>query len=51
VLFNDALADNTPLWNLVKESITQDVLSAIADEHAKGRISLWEPRIWTRDGR
>lgn len=40
VLFNDALADNTPLWNLVKKNITQDILDAIAAEHAKGRILL-----------
>ncbi len=40
VLFDDALADNTPLWNLVKKNITQDVLNAIAAEHAKGRILL-----------
>ena len=40
VLFADALADNTPLWNLVRKYITQDVLDAIAAEHAKGRILL-----------
>ena len=40
VLFDDALADNTPLWNLIRKNITQDVLDAIAAEHAKGRILL-----------
>ena len=40
VLFKDARSDNEPLWNLVKKHITQDMLAAIAAEHAKGRILL-----------
>jgi predicted acylesterase/phospholipase RssA len=40
VLFKDARSDNEPLWNLVKKHITQDMLTAIAAEHAKGRILL-----------
>ncbi|NTW60086.1 MAG: patatin family protein [Nitrospirae bacterium] len=39
-LFKDARSDNEPLWNLVKKHITQDMLAAIAAEHAKGRILL-----------
>jgi predicted acylesterase/phospholipase RssA len=37
---NDAMADNTPLKNLVKKYIDQDVLDAIAAEDAKGRMLL-----------
>jgi predicted acylesterase/phospholipase RssA len=40
VLTNDAMADNTPLKNLVKKYINQDVLDAIAAEDAKGRMLL-----------
>jgi Patatin-like phospholipase len=40
VLFDDAMADNTPLRNLVKKYVTQDVVDAVAAEHAKGRILL-----------
>ncbi|HEY1250114.1 MAG TPA: patatin-like phospholipase family protein [Thermoanaerobaculia bacterium] len=40
VLYNDALADNAPLQKLVKKSVTQDMLDAIAAEHEKGRILL-----------
>ncbi len=39
-LFKDALADNSPLWNLVKKHINQEMLAAIAAEHAKGRMLL-----------
>ena len=39
-LFNDALADNTPLWRLIKHHITPQLLSAIAAEHARGRLLL-----------
>jgi predicted acylesterase/phospholipase RssA len=40
VVTNDAMADNTPLKNLVKKSVDQEVLQAIAAEHAKGRMLL-----------
>jgi predicted acylesterase/phospholipase RssA len=40
VLYGDAMADTTPLWNLVKKYMTQDIVDAIAAEHAKGRILL-----------
>jgi predicted acylesterase/phospholipase RssA len=40
VLTNDAMTDNTPLKNLVKKYINQDVLDAIAAEDAKGRMLL-----------
>jgi predicted acylesterase/phospholipase RssA len=40
VMTNDAMADNTPLKNLVKKNIDQGMLDAIAVEHAKGRMLL-----------
>ena len=40
VVTNDAMADNTPLKKLVRKTINQDVLDAIAAEHAKGRMLL-----------
>jgi predicted acylesterase/phospholipase RssA len=40
VLYNDAVADNAPLQKLVKKSVTQEMLDAIAAEHDKGRILL-----------
>lgn len=39
-LFDDALADNTPLQRLVKKYITEDMLKEIAQEHARGRLLL-----------
>ncbi len=39
-LFEDALADNAPLKKLVAKYVTPDMLTAIAAEHAKGRILL-----------
>ena len=39
-LFNDALADNAPLQQLVAKYVTADMLKAIAVENAKGRILL-----------
>lgn len=38
--FGDAMADTTPLYELVKRSVTQEMLDAIAAEHEKGRILL-----------
>jgi predicted acylesterase/phospholipase RssA len=40
VMTNDAMADNTPLKNLVKKNIDQAMLRAIAAEDAKGRMLL-----------
>ena len=40
VLYNDALADNAPLRKLVKKSVTQEMVDAIAAEHDKGRVLL-----------
>ena len=40
LLTNDAMADNTPLKHLVKKYIDQEVLEAIAAEHARGRMLL-----------
>ena len=40
VMTNDAMADNTPLKNLVKKNIDQAMLDAIAAEDAKGRMLL-----------
>ena len=40
VVTNDAMADNTPLKNLVKKNIDQAMLDAIAAEDAKGRMLL-----------
>jgi predicted acylesterase/phospholipase RssA len=40
VLYGDAMADTTPLWNLVGKYVTQEMLDAIAAEHEKGRVLL-----------
>jgi hypothetical protein len=37
-IFNDALADNAPLRELVARFVTPEMLREIAAEHAKGRI-------------
>ena len=39
-LFDDALADNLPLKQLVEVNITQEVIDAIAAESRKGRLLL-----------
>jgi predicted patatin/cPLA2 family phospholipase len=39
-LFNDALADNRPLWGLVEKAMTQKMLDEIAVEYKKGRLFL-----------
>jgi predicted acylesterase/phospholipase RssA len=36
-LTSDAMADTSPLWDLVRKHFTQDLLADIAREHAKGR--------------
>jgi len=37
---NDAMADNKPLWELVKKAVTQKMLDEIAAEYKKGRLLL-----------
>jgi hypothetical protein len=39
-LFDDAMADNAPLRGLVRRLVNQQMLEAIAVEHAKGRVLL-----------
>jgi predicted acylesterase/phospholipase RssA len=39
-IFDDALADNAPLWKLLSRYVDQDLLDAIAAEHEKGRILI-----------
>jgi predicted patatin/cPLA2 family phospholipase len=40
VMYGDAMADTAPLWNLVRKYMTQQMVDAIAAEHAKGRVLL-----------
>lgn len=37
-IFDDALADNAPLWRLVSKYVNQELLDEIAAEYRKGRI-------------
>lgn len=37
-IFDDAMADNAPLWRLVEKHVDQPLLDAIAAEYAKGRF-------------
>jgi len=54
ILWEDSVADNTPLKELVSKYITPELLDAIAIEHAKGRrlfvastnMDREEPVIW-----
>jgi Patatin-like phospholipase len=39
-LFNDAMADNYPLWRLIGKAVTQTMLDAIGAEYKKGRLLL-----------
>lgn len=39
-VYDDAMADNAPLWQLTKKYVTDDFLREIAEEYAKGRILL-----------
>jgi predicted acylesterase/phospholipase RssA len=39
-VLSDAMADNTPLLNLTRKSITEDLLKEVAAEYAKGRLLL-----------
>lgn len=53
-LFDDALADNTPLWGLIRRHIDREMLAAIAAEHRKGRwllvatanLDFRQPVVW-----
>ena len=38
--FSDAMADNTPLWNLTRKTVNEALLKEIAAEYAKGRFLL-----------
>ena len=38
VFLQDAMADTTPLWQILKVKVTQKVVDAIAAEYAKGRL-------------
>ena len=40
IIYGDAMADTAPLRKLVEKTVTQQVLDAIAVEHARGRILL-----------
>jgi predicted acylesterase/phospholipase RssA len=40
VITSDAMADNSPLWKLVKREVDQAMLDAIAAEYPKGRLLL-----------
>jgi predicted acylesterase/phospholipase RssA len=54
-IFNDAMADNAPLWKLLEKHVTRELLDAIAVEYnTKGRLLLvgttdldaQQPVIW-----
>jgi predicted acylesterase/phospholipase RssA len=39
-IWNDAMSDTAPLWRLISRYVNQEMLAAIAREHAKGRLLL-----------
>jgi predicted patatin/cPLA2 family phospholipase len=39
-LWNDAMADSKPLYALIQQKMTMDVMNAIADQYARGRWLL-----------
>lgn len=39
-ILSDALADNQPLWKLMRQHVNQELLDAIAAEYEKGRMLL-----------
>jgi len=39
-VFSDSLADNAPLWKLIRNEINRDFLDRIAAEYKKGRLLL-----------
>jgi predicted patatin/cPLA2 family phospholipase len=40
LVYQDAMADTTPLWSLVKKAVTREMLDRIAVEYTRGRILL-----------
>ncbi|MGE0116443.1 MAG: patatin-like phospholipase family protein [Dongiaceae bacterium] len=53
-IFDDALSDTTPLWDLISKYVDQSLMEAIAREYRKGRLLLigttdldaQRPSIW-----
>lgn len=39
-IFDDAMADTTPLWNLISKYVDEQLMVAIAREYQKGRLLL-----------
>jgi hypothetical protein len=39
-IWNDAMSDTAPLWRLISRYVNQEMMAAIADEYAKGRLLL-----------
>ena len=39
-IFDDAMADTTPLWNLISKYVDEQLMAAIAREYQKGRLLL-----------
>jgi predicted acylesterase/phospholipase RssA len=39
-IFDDALADNAPLWKMVRKYVNEDLMAAIAAEYARGRVLM-----------
>ena len=39
-IFNDAMSDTTPLWNLLSKYIDEPLMAAVAREYQKGRLLL-----------
>ena len=38
--FSDAMADNKPLWKVLRKSVTENLLKEVAAEYARGRFLL-----------
>ncbi len=53
-IFDDALSDTTPLWNMISSQVDEALMAAIAREYRKGRLLLigttdldaQRPNIW-----
>lgn len=39
-IYDDAMADTTPLWNLISKYVDEGLMAAIAREYGKGRLLL-----------
>jgi predicted acylesterase/phospholipase RssA len=39
-VFDDGLADNSPLWKLLQKHVSEEMLREVAQEYKKGRILL-----------